>query len=464
MARRPDLVALWWALLVGSAISIVTPPMTGSDEPQHFTRAYQISTGSILTHRQGAQYGAYLPQSLSVEETRLAEDSYRDRNRTAFLKDLGQSPPRGPAVFVPEQNNASYGPGAYVDYALAIAFGRLLGLSTLALLYVARLAGIVTYALLLMMAVRRMPLRPWVLAAVGLIPAALNQASTVSADGMTTVLSFLLVADVLRLGLDRAAPRRRIVVELAIVAMLLALAKPPYIALVLLFAVPAWRYRDQLGRPLLAIAIGALAVAGIWGAYQSSHSSSQNNAKQWLVVPANQYAFHGIRVGAQTQYVITHPLSFFAAIGRTFAFQGLTFPKQLFGQLSLYQLPWFAVVLSLACVCMACFGPQRSQSPPLCRTDRIWLVAVSLVIFVSVFAIGYTNWNEYRAPRIDSTNTRYFLPILPFLFVGLLPSRNRPTRVLNWSGWPYAFMGLSAVVLVVSVVGMERLLYSHPIF
>jgi hypothetical protein len=36
--------------------------------------------------------------------------------------------------------------------------------------------------------------------------------------------------------------------------------------------------------------------------------------------------------------------------------------------------------------------------------------------------------------------------------------------VLNWSGWPYAFMGLSAAVLVSSVVGMERLLYSHPIF
>jgi uncharacterized membrane protein len=280
---------------------------------------------------------------------------------------------------------------------------------------------------------------------------------------MTLVLSFLLVADVLRLGLDRAAPRRRIIVELAIVAVLLTLAKPPYIALVLLFAVPAWRYRAQLGRPLLAIATGALAVAGIWGAYQLSHSLSQNNTKQWLVVPANQYAFHGIRVGAQTHYVITHPHSFLAAIGRTFAFQGLAFPKQLFGQLALYQLPWFAVALSLACLCISCFGPQRNESSPLPRTDRIWLVAVSLVVFLSVFAIGYTNWNEYRAPRIDAVNSRYFLPILPFLLIGLLPSRNRPTRVLTWSGWPYAFLGLSAAVLVVSVVGMERLLYSHPI-
>jgi uncharacterized membrane protein len=437
--------------------------MTGSDEPQHFTRAYQISTGSILTHRQGSEYGAYLPQSLSAEEARLAEDSYVDRNRTAFLKDLGQGAPHGPTVFVPEQNNASYGPGSYVDYAVAIAFGRLLGLSTLVLLYVARLAGVVTYALLLSLAVGRIPLRPWVLAAVGLIPAALNQASTVSADGMTMVLSFLLVADVLRLGLDQGAPRRRIVVELGIAAVLLALAKPPYVALVLLFAVPAWRYRAQLGRSLLAIAVGAVAVAGIWGAYQSSHSSSQNNANQWLVVPANQYAFHGIRVGAQTEYVVTHPFSFLAAIGRTFAFQGLTFPKQLFGQLSLYQLPWLAVALSLGCLCMACLGSRRRASPPLPRTDRIWLVAVSLVIVLGVFAIGYTNWNEYRAPRIDAVNTRYFLSILPLLLIGLLPSRVRPTRVLNWSGWPYAFMGLSAAVLVGSVVGMERLLYSHPI-
>src|SRR5262249_28665563 len=376
---------------------------------QHFTRAYQISTGSILTHKQGSQYGAYLPKSFSEEETRLAQYSYRDRNRSAFLKDLGQPASSGPTIFVPEQNNASYGPGAYVDYAVGIAFGRLLGLSTLVLLYVARLAGVVTYALLLALAVRRMPYRPWVLAAVGLIPAALNQASTVSADGLTMVLSFLLVADVLRLSMDGGAPRRRLVAELAIAVALLAWAKPPYIALVLLFVVPAWRYRTQLARPLLAIAMGAVALAGIWGAYQSSHSSSQNNTNQWLVVPANQYAFHGIRVGAQTHYVITHPLSFLAAIGRTFAFQGFTFPKQLFGQLSLYQLPWLAVALSLACLGMACSGAQRNESPPLPRTDRMWLLALSLVVVLSVFAIAYTNWNEYRAPRIDSVNTRYFL-------------------------------------------------------
>ena len=250
--------------------SILTPPLKGGDERDHFTRAYQISTGSILTHRQGPAYGADPPRSFQVEEERLVRLSYLGPDLTVFLGDLGQASASGPTEFVSAGNAASYGPGAYIDYSVTIALGRLLGLSTLVLLYLARTAGVVTYALLLSLAIRRIPTHPWVLVAVGLLPTALNQASTVSADGMTMALSFLLVAEALRLSLDEGAPRRRILIESALAAAVLALAKPPYYALVVLFAVPAWRYRRQLARPLLAIGVGTLGLAGVWSSYQAA--------------------------------------------------------------------------------------------------------------------------------------------------------------------------------------------------
>ena len=137
LAHRPALVALCLALLAGIAISILTPPLKGGDERDHFTRAYQISTGSILTHRQGPAYGAYLPRSFQVEEERLVRLSYLGPDLTAFLGDLGQASASGPTEFVSAGNAASYGPGAYIDYSVTIALGRLLGLSTLVLLYLA---------------------------------------------------------------------------------------------------------------------------------------------------------------------------------------------------------------------------------------------------------------------------------------------------------------------------------------
>jgi len=456
------LVALWLALLAGFTISILTPPLTGGDERDHFTRAYQISRGSFLTHERGFAYGAYLPRTFEPEEARLAQLAYTDRDRTAFLNDLGQAAPSGPEVFTSAGNAASYGPGAYLDYAVAMAIGRLVGLSTLALLYLARFAGVLTYGLLLALAVRRLPVHKWVLVAVGVMPAALNQASTVSADGMTMVLSFLVVGEALRLSLDPDAPRTRILIESAGAAALLALAKPPYIVIIGLFAIPAWRYRRALLRPLVALGVGALGLAGAWGAYQEANSPSQSNPKFWLDVPANSYAFHGIRISAQTRYVLTHPWSFVAAAGRTFAFEGLQLPKELFGMLGLYQLSWLPVLLSVGCLSVACFAAAEGEGPRLPTSDRVGLVALALVVTLSVFAIAYTNWNQYRAPRIDAVNTRYLIPVLPALLIGLLPMRRRAPRALEWSGWRYVVVGLATVVLVVTLIGMQHFQYSRP--
>jgi uncharacterized membrane protein len=463
IAHRPALVAIILALVSGIAISILTPPEMGGDERDHFTRAYQISTGSLFTHRKGDAYGAYLPQSFVAEESRLAHLSFQDSDRTAFLSDLGRNPRGGPLVFVSARNAASYGPGSYIDYAVAIAFGRFLGLSTLVLLYLARLAGVITYAVILSLAVRRIPIRPWVLVCVGLLPTAVSQASTVSADGLTMVLSFLLVAEALRLNHDESAPRRRLIIESAVATGVLALAKPPYVLVVLLFAVPAWRYRRALARPLLAIGVEALVLAGAWGFYQIGHSPSQGNARFWLVVAPNQYAFHGIQAGAQTAYVITHPFAFLAAVGRTFSFAGSAFPKQLFGMLPLYQLPWALVLAAAAFLLAGCLLPE-SIPPRTYAIERVALITVSVAVILAVFAIAYTSWNAYRAPRIDAVNTRYLLPVLPALLIGVLPDQISGRQLSRTTIPQYLIIGLAAFVLTASIVGMHHRQYSPPSF
>src|SRR5215831_16691704 len=60
-SEKPWLLAFWLAALGGFAISVFTPPMLGGDEVAHFTRAYQLATGDVLTHRDHGAYGAYLP-------------------------------------------------------------------------------------------------------------------------------------------------------------------------------------------------------------------------------------------------------------------------------------------------------------------------------------------------------------------------------------------------------------------
>ncbi len=460
---NPALVAVVLALAIGVAIAVLTPPETGADERDHFTRAYQISRGDLLTHRQGTAFGAYLPASFAAEEARLAALAYSSPDRTAFVADLGQAAPHGPAVFVSTGNAASYGPGAYAPYVAALVVGRLMRVSTLGLLYLARLAGVVSYALILGLAVTRIPVHKWMLAGVGLLPSAVNQASTVSADGMTMVLSFLVVADALRLGAG-IGRKRPVLVETALAAAVLALAKPPYVLLLATLAVPAWRFRGRLAGAVWAVWAGAAALAVLWGAYQLGHAPSQANPKAWLYVAPHSYAFHGIRTTAQTVYVLTHPWSFLAAVGRTFVSFGSAFPKQLFGMLALYQMPWSLVALAAVGLVVACVAPSPSAPPRrLGRADRVAAAVVALVVALGVFAIAYANWNQYRAPRIDAVNTRYLLPLLPALLVGVLPDQGRPRRRrLAWKGWRPLFVALAVTAGAGAVIGVAHYHYSHP--
>ncbi|MGO8859483.1 MAG: DUF2142 domain-containing protein [Acidimicrobiales bacterium] len=464
IARRPALVAFCLALLGGLAIAVLTPPMAGGDERDHFARAYQISQGDILTARHDGVYGAFLPATYTSEVQALTVDSFLDRDRTAFLHHLDDPAPHGPSTFVPVGNAASYGPGAYTAYALAIAVGRLFGLSVLALLYLARFAGVVVYASLLALAVRRLPVHRWVLVACGLIPAALNQASTVSADGVTMVLSFLIVAEATKLAVDPQRPTRGLMVEAGAAAGFLALAKPPYVALVLLFLWPAWRHRGTVGRVLTAVVVGAVALAVLWGTYQATHSISQGNPNAWLggVTQTHGYAFRNLAVGRQTRYILTHPNVFIADIGRTFAYQGLTFPNQLFGQLALYQLPEWLIVACVALIATACAAPDEPRQLAIPRPFRLQLLAVSLAIALAIFAIAYTNWNAYLAPRIDALPPRYFLPLIPPLLLGALPAHMPSGRVVRAPAYRACIALGLGLVLAFAVMGLQHYHYLRP--
>jgi uncharacterized membrane protein len=464
IARRPAVVAFCLALLGGLAIAVLTPPMTGGDERDHFARAYQISQGDLLTTRHDGVYGAYLPRTYTSEVETLTVDSFLDRARTAFLRHLGDPAPHGSPTFVSVGNAASYGPGAYAAYAAAIAVGRAFGLSVLALLYVARMAGVVLYASLLALAVRRLPIHKWVLVACSLIPAALNQASTVSADGVTMVLSFLIVAEAIRMVVDPQRPSRRLVVEAGVAAGFFALAKPPYVALVLLFLWPAWRHRRTVGRGLTAIVAGALVLAALWGTYQASHSIAQSNPNDWFggAKTVHGYAFRNLAVGRQTRHILTHPNAFVAAIGRTFAYQGSAFPDQLFGQLALYQLPGWLVVASVALTVGACGAPDEPRQLAIPRPFRLQLLAVSLGVMLAIFVIAYTNWNAYLAPRIDALPPRYFLPLIPPLLIAVLPARTRSALVLRGPAYRASIALGLAGVLAFAVMGLHNYHYVHP--
>jgi uncharacterized membrane protein len=457
-------------LIAGLSIAILTPPLRGADERDHFVRASQMATGDFSVHRQGSQYGAMLPAGYEAQILQLTLANYQSADRTSFLHLLGQHLAGGKMVFREGGTVAAYGPGAYWAYLPPIAIGRALGLSIAMLNYLARLCGLLAYACIISLAVRRAPVHKWVFVAAALIPEALNQASTVSADGMTAALTALVIANALRLSqLDRDPdlPVVRILVESAIAAFLLALSKPPYIAFVLLFLIPAWKYRARLLVPLAATIFGSLAISGLWLEYQRSHSNSLD-AKSQSIIHGNthQYAFRDIHIPAQTHDVLVHPTLLPTVMWHTALMQGLALPEQMFGLLAVYQISPWLVLASVIVLAIACVVPD---DPPLLQiraVDRVGLLLLTAIIGVAICGIVYITANALHAPRIDQLTPRYFLPLVAPLLVGVLPVAVVSYRRIQSAYSKYIFQVGALLVLVISVEGLWSSFYdtSKPFF
>jgi uncharacterized membrane protein len=457
--NQPARYAFVLVLLAGSAIALLTPPLKGADEADHFTRAYQLAGGDVSVHRGGSRYGAVLPSGYASELAQLSDTVNLNHDHTAFLDLLGQKPPTGALVFTQAGTVASYGPGAYVAYLPAIALGRAIGVSLAVDVYLARMAGLLAYALLISLAVRRAPFHRWIFVAAALIPESLTQASTVSADGMTMALTTLLIANALRLSSDRDHLSTRIIVETMLASVFLALAKPPYVAFVLLLIIPAWRFRRRLLLPLSSTIVGSLLVSGLWLGYQRSRSVSLALPHLTLFSGSgSEYAYRDIHTSQQANYLVHQPWELAHVIWETIAYQGTAFPKQMFGLLAQYQVPSVVIVLSMVVLVASCLVPDEQTTVRLQSADRCALLVLSAAVALTICAIVYIVANALGAPRIDQLTPRYFLPLVVPVLVGILPNFDHARLPNPNLAKPFVQLGLFAV-LFMTIIGQAHSFY-----
>jgi uncharacterized membrane protein len=449
---RPELVFALLATIIGVTFALVTPPLTGADEHDQFERAFMIAEGQGFASWHGKHIGGTFPHTLERELDAIAHRVYSDPDRTGFLDLLSRPAPSGSPRFGDVGLFASYGPGAYLPAAVAIDVGRLFGGSALVLMYLARLFQLLAYVAIVTLAVRRLPSHRWVLVVCGLIPAALFQAATVSADTLTIALSFLVVAEALRITCSPPeVVGRPMLVETAIAAVALGLCKPPYIAFVLLLIVPALRHGRVLLKPLAAVAGSGLLAGAAWSSYSLGNSIDQEDPSRFLVPPRliYRYAYQGLDQGGQIRHALTHPWDFGAALLETGHQYGMKLLEWVWG-LSAFEIPLVLTILTMLALAMAAVLPTTRLEPDLGRPTRVLLVALSLGIGLAIMLYAYAAWNQYRAPYVENVPGRYWLPLVPALLLGLAPRARVTTRGIATGGRALV-AALMAGVLVATV-------------
>jgi uncharacterized membrane protein len=432
-SRRPARIVAAIGLVAGLAFSLLAPPFAGYDESTHFVRAYQVAHGDLVATHRGHELGGSMPAQLSAEIGRLLTGGlYARHDRTAFLDRLGDRPPGGRNVFIDFRSGAVYSPIPYAPAALFMAVGRSVGASTLALLYLGRIGSLLATIGLLVLAVRRMPTRAWMLAAVALFPATVFQAAMISADGITIALALLAVA----LALDVAATPRGAVtrgrlIEIALTTIALGLAKPPYILFALAFLIPMRRHRGMVARALAAsIGAGFVATAA-WSAYASSVFVPPKIPPGYAGPLTKYTVYTHVDQHRQERFVLHNPVNFLSVIGRTLTKYGSDLVRETVAQVPLWSVPLFIVVAGFAIVAVGASIADTRATAVLGRQSRALLLGIALATFVALMLLAYAGWNAVGSPRIEAFQGRYLIPLVPLALLAL-PERTAP-GVNSWT-------------------------------
>jgi uncharacterized membrane protein len=458
--RHLPVLFLVLGLPIGLLYAFIMPPLQVADEGSHFARLYWVSRGACV-----ASPDVDIPQSFARLNERFPPRLQNQRKTSmAEIWSYSQVPPNGTVMegngrqrsFDGFINQNLYCCLPYVPAAVILNAGRHLGLSPLLLMYLARVGNLTVYLALTFFALCLLPDFQWVLFCVALMPMAMHQAASISADSVGFALSFLLCAYVFRLAFAKL-PQPIGASQLMLLGTLIALVAlsrslPAVVLLPLL--IPSASF-GSARRRWLAIAAFTLLTVVCLGSWQYLNRanierlSEERATREWVV-----------DVHSNTQFLYQHPLeasSFFVRTITSFDYirKKSTEVVGRLGWLSL-SLPGWLVCLYVALLAMA--GATQTIDTKLSWLRRGLLLAFIVAGAASILAAGWVletpivilgvpgSWAGFHI----LTQGRYWIPLA---FPALILLSNTRIRLKRWA---FAVVGV-AVILTANGVAIHAI-------
>ncbi|WP_054812958.1 DUF2142 domain-containing protein [Nocardia arizonensis] len=456
----------------GALFAVVTPPLWGHDEITQFGRAYQVAHGGLLPERipddRGIAYGGEVPVSITTlmgyamrdyttnpdEPDPMVADPYEyDRMKSAAVSDATE-----PVWFT---NTAAYSPVPYIPAALGIRVAELIGLDVGGMLLLTRLAGLLAYLAVVGFGlwVLRSHRMQWVAFTVAVLPIAVFQAGTVTADTLTNALAIMvsaLLVKALFLG-----ERLRGVETAALLAatLLLPVSKPTYVLLAMLVVVvPADRFGFTGPRryiPWVFAAAGALAFA-VWMKIAAPTGDGMG-----LMRPQHQW--NSVRPGDQLHDILGDLPHFVSVFGDSIVYRDQRWFTQFFGELGFayIDVPALSVLACLLAFAVS-VGVADRMDPRTATFRRTLLVALVVAASVAmIYVTLYMSFTPVRYYIIDGVQGRYFVPLA---IVGLaVVLRWMPLRLTDSAGRTPTWGPAVTVVAATTVALVAAMAKYHAI-
>ena len=442
----PPAVFLLLAITVGVLLVFINPPFEAPDEGSHFKRAFQISEGGIFATKNDQGVGGVIPKNISGVESFFRNWLSDKRNATSFKEISEQTKINigDEREFAQFPNTALYSPLPYLPPIIGILLARLFSDSVLWIFYSARIVNLLFYLLLVFLAIKTAPVLKWVFLMLGALPMSLFLAASASPDALTIGLSFIFIAYILKLALGEKTLTKVDFALLLILAIAISLAKTAYLLLpLLILIIPKAKFANIKTSYLYkSVILAAAFISGLG----------------WYLV-ANRFfvpILPEVNPSGQLVWILSHPLYylhfFIYHLVKWFSDPASQSIIGQFGWLDTFLPLW--VISSYKIVLVVTFLFEEKQ-----KIISAWGKIISFLIFFAtaevITLIMYLTWNSVGSDKINGLQGRYFLPLLPLLFISLYGGYSQTKKRLNLTYLVPIYL------LIVLYVMLKTLIYRY---
>lgn len=391
-------IAFLYLLIFGLIIAFTTPIFIVADETEHFARSDLTSEGILIpeyTPNKGYYMNNYFWDMLykcgsTALNTNFTHTGIRDAQ--GYFE----------SVF---SQNLFY---AYIAQAIGILFAKLLNLSMIWTLWLGRIFNLILYSSIASFAIKKANKYKYTLLFLSCLPLAVFQASSMSADAFIFAMGILNISYFIRMYSSENNINKKDLSIFIISGLLMGLLKIPYIfILLLIFILPKDKFESKkICNIFYFVSIVLIGVTMLYTLKYSSHQLLNSGRLAYIMQ-------NNISTSNQINYMLHKPLD----VALTFIVSiGGSFYTVFIQELSFYHLHYvngqylFNIILFIVFFIVALSSPIKFE-----KKERIYLLLIFLVMYISTFLTQYLSWTPIGYDSILGIQARYFIPILAFI-------------------------------------------------
>ena len=445
VADRKRLDFIWTYVILAMSLGLfmctALPIGVAPDETRHFYRSYQIAEGNFIPefNEQTQEGGGILPEGL---------DLFSDYNTLAdTVNNFDRVPNAESDRWYEFSNTSTYTAVPYLASSLGIFMAQLFTDNILMMAYAGRVFNLLMFVIITGIAIKYLPFGKPLGAIACLSYMGLQEAASLSADGLTTASAFALFVFVLYLRYGTKKPMTRLqTVLLYILPIVVSLCKVIYVPVcLLLFLIPAECFRTKRKYWKHVCCIGVLiiicAVISLWNALSYPNKTGE-----------------GFGAMSQLEYILSHiSLSVKTLIRGIISSLEVTVTGCIGSKLGPLGITINGIFIYGYLAVLAYFFAGDTIMPKECRNGltRVILLGISACILILALLSQWLTWTPVGSSIIYGYQGRYFIPVLFTFLIGLCTFKRTVPETGNKeaSGYAvplmlYTFMAVCAVITV----------------